>query len=158
MQRPILRKSHKIYLVLGSSLLMALCFFSSSGWCQDAYRAESYHYNAAGKIDPFKPLVKAEVQKKSPAMSRLAPLQRYDVNQLKLVGIAGSGKMKVAMLLDAKGKSYVVSPGTLIGQNNGRIVQILDDQIVVEEKRMGDSKKTTLNRLTLKLYHYEDTP
>ncbi len=120
---------------------------------------ESYHYNAAGKIDPFKPLVKVEIPKKN-AMghSKLSPLQRSDVSQFKLVGVAGGGNKKVAMLVDARGKSYVVSPGTLIGPYDGRVTQILDDQIVVEEKRAAEGKKPALNRLTLKLYHYEDTP
>ena len=87
----------------------------------------------------------------------MTPLQQYDISQLKLVGIAGNGAKKVAMVTDKKGKSYVLSPGTLIGPNNGRVAQILDDQIIVEE-RAGDSKKPKINRLTLKLYRYEEKP
>ena len=136
--------------------IVALCLLAPYGWCQDPYRIESYHYNPAGRVDPFKPLVKIETLKKNASAVKLSPLQRYDISQLKLVGIAGTGKKKLAMVLDTKGKSYVVSPGTIMGLNGGRVVQILDDQIVIEEKKQDDSKKT--DRLTLKLYHYEDNP
>lgn len=127
-------------------------------WSQDAYKVETYHYNPAGKLDPFKPLVKKEVGKKKASAAQLTPLQQYDIGQLKLVGIAGSGKKKVAMVVDKKGRSYILSLGTYIGQNNGRVSGILDDQIVIEERTQGDSKKVRINRLTLKLHRYEEQP
>ncbi len=128
-----------------------------SGLCQDAYRVETYHYNPIGKIDPFKPLVKAEIAKKNGIATPTTPLQQYDISQLKLVGIGGNGKKRVAMVIDKKGRSYILSPGTLIGLNHGQVAQILDDQIVIEEKTNG-SKKPKVNRLTLKLYRYEEKP
>jgi Tfp pilus assembly protein PilP len=153
------RNSAGAGIFLSACLLVSCGFFLSGmrGWAQDAYRIETYHYNPAGKIDPFKPLVKPEIPKKSGHVTPVTPLQQYDISQLKLVGIAGNGTKKVAMVTDKKGRSYVLSPGTLIGPNRGRVAQILDDQIIVEE-RVDDSKKPKINRLTLKLHRYEEKP
>ena len=153
-----MRKSFEPQNLFQPVIVVMLLILSSSAWCLEPYRIDSYHYNAAGKIDPFRPLVKAEVPKKNTSLVKLTPLQRFDINQLKLVGIAGTGAKKIAMVLDPRGRSYVVSPGTLIGQNNGRVMHVLEDQIVVEEKKSDDSKKSKVNRLTLKLYHYEENP
>jgi type IV pilus assembly protein PilP len=147
--------------LLNFSLVVLSCIllsFTSSGWCLDVYQSDTYHYNPAGKIDPFKPLVKVQLPKKRGSSEQLTPLQQYEIDQLKLVGIAGTGNKKIAMLLDKKGRSYVLSPGTLVGQNNGRVAYILDDQIIIEEKRLGDAKRAKINRLTLKLHRYEDKP
>lgn len=134
----------------------ALLLVASSAWSQDAYRIESYRYNPAGKVDPFKPLVKAETVKKQASSAPLTPLQQYHVSELKLVGIAGTGNKRVAMIVDKKGRSYVVVQGTPIGPSNGRVAKILEDQIVIEEK-VPESKKPKINRLKLRLYRYEET-
>lgn len=140
-------------LTLGATTLLLI---ASSGWPQDAYRIESYRYNPVGKVDPFKPLVKTESVKKQASSAPLTPLQQYHIAELKLVGIAGTGKKRMAMIVDKKGRSYIVSQGTPIGQNNGKVAQILEDRIVIEEKVL-ESKKLRINRLKLKLHRYEET-
>ncbi|MFB3924680.1 MAG: pilus assembly protein PilP [Syntrophales bacterium] len=125
---------------------------------EDPYKIETYSYNPAGKPDPFNPLVKKEegVKKKSSGSAFLTPLQRQDIGQFRLVGIADSGSRKIAMVVDQKGKNYIISQGTHIGLNNGRVSKILDDQIIIEEKLNGNSGKSRVNRLTLKLYRYQE--
>ncbi|MEN6375236.1 MAG: pilus assembly protein PilP [Smithella sp.] len=114
--------------------------------------AEStYSYNPAGKPDPFQPFVEEEVAAKKKAEKKKAssifPLQRIEVEQFKLVGIAGDPNRRVAMVEDVAKKFYPLSVGTCIGLNNGKVVEILPDRVIVEEYK---AKKT--KRIILKLH------
>lgn len=100
-------------------------------------------YNQAGRIDPFEPLFKEEpkapapkpVALKSEAPPRqLTPLERMDLSQLKLVGIVRVGGGSKALVEEASGKGYIITKGTFIGIHSGKVVDILPDRIVVEEK------------------------
>ena len=119
-----------------------------------------YKYNPSGKPDPFKPFVEQELaikKKKETAKALpLSPLQRADINQFKLAGISGDEKGRRAIVQDAKGKVYPISTGTYIGMNNGRVVAILADRIIIEERvKEPGGKKTKPNRITVKLRREE---
>ncbi len=59
------------------------------------------------------------------------------------------------MVEDGGGKGYMVYVGTLIGMNGGRVIQILPDRVIVEEK-LDDSKgKEKSHRVALKLHKEE---
>jgi type IV pilus assembly protein PilP len=92
-----------------------------------------YTYNPVGKRDPFKPFIalgpRKTVRKKAP----LTPLQRYDVSELKLVGILkGPGGYR-ALVEDAGGKGFVIGKGTLIGPGDGRVKEIHENRVIIEE-------------------------
>jgi len=92
-----------------------------------------YTYNPVGKRDPFKPFIaigpRKTVRKKAP----LTPLQRYDVSELKLVGILkGPGGYR-ALVEDASGKGFVIGKGTLIGPGDGRVKEIHENRVIIEE-------------------------
>ena len=92
-----------------------------------------YTYNPVGKRDPFKPFIaigpRKTVRKKAP----LTPLQRYDVSELKLVGILkGPGGYR-ALVEDAGGKGFVLGKGTLIGPGDGRVKEIHENRVIIEE-------------------------
>jgi type IV pilus assembly protein PilP len=99
-------------------------------------------YDPKGKLDPFKPLFEIEAERRAEAKKRrkkkerapLTPLQRLDLSQLKLVGIILSPKQNKAMVEEATGKAYIITKGTYIGQNFGRVKEILIDRVVVEEE------------------------
>ena len=103
-----------------------------------------YHYVAAGKPDPFMPFLRTEIRKGTPTNSKLAAkkpgrcdtaLECMDVGQLTLVGIVlepnGNG---LAMAQDASGIGYTLRLGTRIGYNQGQVVSITRDRVVVKEK------------------------
>ena len=120
----------------------------------------SYKYNPLGKPDPFKPFVDQELaaKKKKEAAKPLplSPLQRESIDQFKLMGISGDEKSRRAIVQDAKGKVYPISPGAYIGLNNGRVVAILADRMVIEEQmKTPAGKKTKPNRITIKLRREE---
>ena len=61
-------------------------------------------------------------------------MQRYDIQQFRLVGvIVGKGAPR-ALVVAPDGKSYILSKGVKIGKNSGVVIDITGDAILVEEK------------------------
>jgi type IV pilus assembly protein PilP len=91
-----------------------------------------YTYNPVGKRDPFKPFITLG-PRKPVSTARLTPLQRYDVSELKLVGILkGPGGYR-ALMEDASGKGFIITKGTLIGRENGLVKEIHDDRVIIKQ-------------------------
>jgi Tfp pilus assembly protein PilP len=89
-------------------------------------------YSSAGKRDPFQALA-LKTQTKRRQRENLSPLERYDLGQLKLVGIVSDAKDPRAMVEDSTGLGYVVKIGTPIGPNEGKIKEIKSSEVVIEE-------------------------
>ncbi len=96
------------------------------------------NYISAGKIDPFmSPIKKRNAAKAKKVVNRkLSPLEKLDLSQLKLVAVINmqSGKKNIAMVEESSGKGYMVKVGTYIGRNNGRIIEIKNDEIILKER------------------------
>lgn len=128
-----------------------------------ALEVPDYRYDPKGKTDPFKPFVRLELPtpaKKGPEKKKytghLTPLQRVPLDKVRVTGIAGSPDKRAAMVEDGAGKGYIVYLGTLIGENGGRVVQILPDRVIVEEKvGEGTRGKEKSHRVALKLHKEE---
>ncbi len=128
-----------------------------------AVEMPDYRYDPKGKTDPFKPFVRLELPtpaKKGPEKKKytghLTPLQRVPLDKVRVTGIAGSPEKRVAMVEDGAGKGYIVYLGTLIGDNGGRVIQILPDRVIVEEKAgEGTKGKEKSHRVALKLHKEE---
>jgi type IV pilus assembly protein PilP len=104
--------------------------------------AETFVYSSAGLRDPFEPFIKLETEKKDKPKVFVpqTPLQRYTVDELRLVGViwsGGAGAKPKALIEDPAGKGYVVTVGTLVGDKGGGIVKIGPDEVVVEERFVG---------------------
>ena len=98
---------------------------------------KDFEYKPKGKIDPFSSLFKLrqDSRKNKRKGFPLTPLEKVDINQFKLVGVILSAKgNNKAIVQEASGKGYVVSRGTYIGINSGRVVKILKDRIICEEE------------------------
>jgi type IV pilus assembly protein PilP len=100
-----------------------------------------YSYNPVGKIDPFRPILNSRVGRKSTDLRKvldktapLTPLQKIEIDQVKLVGIIVSPKGNKAIVEDASGKGYILTKGTYIGTNFGKVIKILDNKVVVCEE------------------------
>jgi Tfp pilus assembly protein PilP len=128
-----------------------------------AVEMPEYRYDSKGKTDPFKPFVRLELPtaaKKGPEKKKytgnLTRLQRVSLDKVRVTGIAGSQAKRVSMVEDGAGKGYIVYLGTLIGENGGRVIQILPDRVIVEEKVGEGSKgKEKSHRVALKLHKEE---
>lgn len=109
-----------------------------------------YVYEPAGKRDPFKPFVEL-VKKAAPSKVPTTPLQAYDLNELRLVGVLILPGKKVAMIEDPTGKGYSVKEGTLIGMKEGKVVEIIKDEVVVEERYLDETGQAKTMRVSMKI-------
>ncbi len=123
----------------------------------------TFTYHPRGKTDPFKPLVveKPEIPpppspkiSAKPTEEPVTPLERYDLNQLKLVAIIWNVKEPRAMVEDSGGKGYIISAGTSIGKNKGVVSKINSTGIVVTEKVEEATGKISTRDRIIKLYPY----
>lgn len=94
---------------------------------------DPFDYDPRGRRDPF-----AQPQVDRPVTQGLIhgpllPLQRFDLNQLRLTAILWDVHSPKAMLKDPEGHIYVVTPNTKIGPRNGYVAAIREGEIVVVE-------------------------
>jgi type IV pilus assembly protein PilP len=82
--------------------------------------------------DPFRPM---NLRTKTPPRARqnLSPLERFELGQLKIVGIIQDLKEPRALIEDTAGLGYIVKVGTPIGSNDGRVKAIGRSEVIVEE-------------------------
>jgi type IV pilus assembly protein PilP len=105
------------------------------------------NFSTAGKRDPFRPFTLSTRTNSRPRES-LSPLERYDLGQLRLVGVVWHVKEPTAMIEDSVGLGYIVKVGTPIGANEGKVMAIKPNEIVIEETYVdlyGAKKKREVN-------------
>jgi type IV pilus assembly protein PilP len=113
-------------------------------------------YNPRGKIDPFVPLFKEEGplagdEKGKRGRVPKTPLEMIDLGQLKLVAVMRAPSGNKALVEEASGKGYIVTKGTYLGVNSGRVIKILRDRIIVEEEAESIVGKGIIQQRELKL-------
>ena len=91
--------------------------------------------------DPFRSyLVAGKAKLPLPSASEhQLPIQKYEVNQFKVLGIIAGLPMNQAMVQDPVGKSYVIKEGAMIGPGNGVVVKIRERSIEVAEQYREES-------------------
>ena len=89
-----------------------------------------FNYDPIGKRDPFKPY-KSVLNGKDGDQSD--PLLRFELDQLKVVGILWEVSRPRAMIQDPSGQIHVVIKNSKIGRNEGFVATIREGQIVVVE-------------------------
>lgn len=113
-------------------------------------------YDPLGKIDPFEPLFKDEPEV-APAESKRekriprTPLENIDLGQLKLVGVILASSGNRALVQEASGKGYIIKEGTYIGVNSGKVTEIQNDRVIVEEEIEDVVGKPTIRNKELVL-------
>ncbi len=121
----------------------------------------TFIYSPVGKRDPFRPtwLTKA-VRRLQPRNKNTrvkiikrqkTPLEKFELDQLKVVAIVTGVANPVAMVEDPDGRGYMVRRGTLIGRNNGQVTRINVDGVVVSEVFRDFSGKRVITRVRLRM-------
>ena len=103
--------------------------------------------STAGKRDPFRPFT-LNTRIHNRPREHLSPLERYDLGQLRLVGIIWHVKEPRGMVEDGTGLGYIVKVGTPIGTNDGKVRTIKPNEIIIEETYVdlfGSKKKREVN-------------
>lgn len=100
--------------------------------------------------DPFRP---SSIQTRTSNRSRdnLSPLERFELGQLKVVGIVWDIKEPRAMIEDTAGLGYTILVGTPIGGSEGKVKAINRNEVVVEESFQDFSGKKKAREVLLKL-------
>ena len=117
-------------------LTFACAMLFSSGKVQDTFvhaqgQEDTYRYYPEGKRDPFLSPFYRQPEQAVPEEAK-TPLQRFDLGQLKLVGVILEEEPK-ALIEDSGGLGYIVTKGTPIGSKGGVIKSIEPKRVVVEE-------------------------
>jgi len=99
---------------------------------QEETGEDSYRYDPAGKRDPFLSPFYRQPEQAAPEEAK-TPLQRFDLGQLKLVGVILEEQEPKALIEDSGGLGYIVTKGTPIGSKGGVIKAIEPKRVVVEE-------------------------
>lgn len=94
-------------------------------------------YDSRGKRDPFVSFVREAPELRAKDLSALPPLQRYELGELKVVGILWTKKGPRALLEDAEGKGYSVTAGTRVGRSGGVVSRITEKEVFVREEYVG---------------------
>ena len=77
------------------------------------------------------------------------PLEKFDLDVLKLVAIFSMGGERVAMIEDSERKGYIVRKGNYIGKNNGKVDKIDDDTVFLIEKILDPAGDIVNRQVTL---------
>jgi type IV pilus assembly protein PilP len=87
---------------------------------------------APGRRDPFRPIT-LNVRTNTRRRENLSPLERFEIGQLKLVGVVWNVKEPTALVEESSGLGYMVKVGTPIGSNDGKVREVRRDSLIVEE-------------------------
>ncbi len=109
-------------------------------------------YDPRGKRDPFVSFVMVEQRGKAGnGNAMLPPLQRYDLGELKFVGVIWTKKGAMGLVEDGEGKGYSVTVGTRIGRSGGVVRRITGKEIIVKEEFVGDQGKKVVRESGIQL-------
>ena len=104
----------------------------------------AYAYSPIGKRDPFRSLF--DQLQREEQTQKLTELQKFELDQLKLVAVVSRTATPYAMVEDPRAKGHTLTRGTLIGRNWGRVAQINPECVVIkEEYRDYTGRKVTNN-------------
>ncbi|MCI5072852.1 pilus assembly protein PilP [bacterium] len=90
-----------------------------------------YFYDPEGKRNPFEPY---DLNKDNVASIVESPLEKYQLEELSLVGIIWGIADPRGMIKAPDGETYVVRRMSRIGRNRGKISRVAKDSVYVEEE------------------------
>ena len=109
-------------------------------------------YDPRGKRDPFLSFIReGTLQRGRADLTALPPIQRYELGELKLVGVLWTKKGARALVEDAEGKGYSVTTGSRIGRSGGVVTRITEKQLFVREEYVGTRGEKVARENTLQL-------
>ncbi len=99
-----------------------------------AARQEKPPYDSTGMRDPFKPFIKLVDTPSAPSVVLRPPIQRFPLNQFRIVGIVWIGGKPQAMIVDPEANTYFLGVGDKIGSSDGEILEVRQNGILVQER------------------------
>ena len=86
-------------------------------------------YQARGRRDPFRSAFWVQAIRDTPR----GPLEQYELGQLAVSAIVWETDRPRALVADPTGSAYVVREGSKVGKNDGLVIHIGDNLVLVKE-------------------------
>jgi type IV pilus assembly protein PilP len=99
---------------------------------EDAAQPKFYAYDARGRRDPFRSLVKKDKQE-SRVKPNASPLERFSVEEIRLLAIASDKDENYALILLPNQKSFTIRKGMVLGLEGGKVEEISAEKVVIRE-------------------------
>lgn len=109
---------------------------------------QQYTYDPTGKRDPFRSFI---FMANTEARDARGPLEQFDLAQLSVVAVVWGTERPRAVVADPSGRGYIVREGTYMGKNEGRIIEIADNALVVKESYVDYFGETTTKDVTMRV-------
>lgn len=110
-----------------------------------------YSYPPIGKRDPFRSFI-VKGPSANASAEAAGPLQKHEIDQYKLAGIVWNVDEPRALVEDPEGQGHVVTLGTIIGKNWGKVTQIKPEELVItEEYRDPIENELIIHEVTMRL-------
>ncbi len=106
-----------------------------------------YSYDPLGKRDPFRSFVLDRL--KELAAATKGPLEQFDLNQLDVLGVVWETNQRRALVADPSGQAYIVREGDAIGTNDGRVIRIDDNLMMVRETYVDHMGEQTMKEVEM---------
>lgn len=113
---------------------------------------EGYRYDPTGKPDPFRSYIRVYLSRQQRSGSLSTPLERFDLSQLRVTAVIWGTERPRALITDPSGKGYIISEGTPIGKNSGRVVQIGDNKVLVKETYVDFGGQASTKEIEMRLH------
>jgi type IV pilus assembly protein PilP len=110
---------------------------------------DAFVYRPEGRRDPFQSML-FELEAAQESRSR-APLEQFELGQIALMGVIWEADEPRALVTDPEGRSFVVRTGSRIGKNEGRVVHIGDNLVLVEETYLNFAGEVTTKDVPLRI-------
>jgi type IV pilus assembly protein PilP len=108
-----------------------------------------FRYDSTGRRDPFKSLL--QLEKKQRDVTQLPPIQQFELESVKVVGVVVDRvRGTQAMVKTPNNQTFVVKVGTIMGKNEGEVVEITLQGIRVVEKYLDFMNRETRKETFLK--------
>ena len=109
--------------------------------------AAKYRYEKRGKRDPFR----AYRHTNQPLGPTSGPLLAYELEQLSVVAVVWSTGKPRALVTDPRGETHVVREGSPIGKNDGLVIHIGDNMVLVKETYVDFAGEMTTKDVELRI-------
>ncbi|HVN72582.1 MAG TPA: pilus assembly protein PilP [Desulfomonilia bacterium] len=108
-------------------------------------------YQVIGIRDPFQPFEGINPGGRGPGGTRGPDaLQQLSLSQVYLVGVILS-KQNRALIQDSSGMGYIITEGTLIGENNGIVTKIAKEGVTIKQHFKDYMGRVTTREVVLSL-------
>lgn len=124
---------------------------SKAGGTGYASGERDYFYDPRNKRDPFRSIRFVDNDNDDSDKKDFGPLGDFELGQLELSAVIWDANNPRALILDPGGRAYIVREGTAIGKNNGQVIHIGDNLVLVKETYENFAGEQTTKDVELRI-------